>query len=231
MKTFLTLNFKATLLALAMGIAMIVIAWPDYGLFFFLVMLWFLAISAIVTFAGTSYKKKKGLYEKHRGYKNVIANGLLPFVFVVAFAILRHYGQGALAVLCIAGFISAVSGVTADKFSSELGVLDGEPRAIFGFRKVKKGTSGGVTLFGLAMGLFGSLLASITVLAAPHFAIATVPKYAIFMVAVVAGFLGTVFDSMLGYFEEKGIGNKFSSNFFAALGSSVVCIVALVALG
>jgi uncharacterized protein (TIGR00297 family) len=227
MKTFLTLDAKATLVALAMGIVMLLLAWPAYGLFFFLVMLWFLAISALVTFAGTAYKKKKGLYEKRRGVKNVIANGLLPLIIVIMFAIFRAYHFEILELFAVAGFVSAVSAVSADKFSSELGVLDGEPRMIFNFKRVKKGTSGGVTLFGLLMGFIGSLLASITVLAAPHIALLHMPLLIIFVLALIAGFLGTVFDSMLGYFEEKGMGNKFTSNFFAAVGASVVCVVLL----
>ncbi len=226
MATFLTLNVKATVVALAMGLAMLLLAWPSYGIFFFLVMLWFLAVSAIVTFAGTTYKKKKGLYEKQRGVKNVIANGLLPLIFVAVFALGRAYHYGLLDLFALAGFISAVSAVTADKFSSELGVLDGEPRMIFNFKKVKKGTSGGVTVFGLAMGLFGSIIASVTVFAAPQFGV-FIPKYTIFLIVLIAGFLGTVFDSMLGYFEDRGTGNKFTSNFFAAVGASAVCLAAL----
>lgn len=227
MKTFLTLNAKASLVALAMGIAMLLLAWPSYGMFFFLVMLWFLSISALVTFAGTTYKKKKGLYEKQRGVKNVIANGLLPLILVAMFAIFRLFHSGTLELFAVAGFMGAVSAVSADKFSSELGVLDGEPRMMFNFKRVKKGTSGGVTAFGLLMGLFGSLLASATVLLAPHIAFVVVPRYTIFVLALIAGFVGTVFDSMLGYFEEKGSGNKFTSNFFAAVGSSIVCIALL----
>ena len=225
MATFLTLNVKATVVALVMGLAMLLLAWPSYGIFFFLVMLWFLAVSAIVTFAGTTYKKKKGLYEKQRGVKNVIANGLLPLIFVAVFAFGRIYHYGMLDLFALAGFISAVSAVTADKFSSELGVLDGEPRMIFNFKKVKKGTSGGVTAFGLAAGFLGSAVASVTIFAAPHLGV-FVPKYTVFVVALAAGFLGTVFDSMLGYFEDKGTGNKFTSNFFAAVGASAVCLAA-----
>ena len=226
MATFLTLDVKATVAALLMGLAMLLLAWPSYGIFFFLVMLWFLAISAIVTFAGTAYKKKKGLYEKHRGVKNVIANGLLPLIFVVVFAAGRAFHYGMLDLFALAGFVSAVSAVMADKFSSELGVLDGEPRMIFNFKRVKKGTSGGVTAFGLAMGLLGSFIASATVLVAPQLGF-LMPKYTIFVVVIVAGFLGTVFDSMLGYFEDRGTGNKFTSNFFAAVGASAVCLAVL----
>ncbi len=225
MKTFLTLDIKATLLAIAMGIAMLILAWPIYGLFFFLVMLWFLVVSAVVTFAGTAYKKKKNLYEKQRGYKNVLANGLLPLFFVVIFAIGAYSASGTIELFAIAGFLSAVSAATADKFSSELGVLDGEPRSIFGLKHVKKGTSGGITLLGLFTGLIGSFLTSVTIFAMPHLTLATIPVFELFYIVLITGFLGTVFDSMLGYFEERGTGNKFTSNFFAAVLASGVCLI------
>lgn len=227
MATFLTLNAKATVIALAMGIAMLLLAWPAYGVFFFLVMLWFLAISAIVTFAGTQYKKKKGLYEKHRGVKNVVANGLLPLIMVVLFALFRIAHGASLELFAVAGFLSAVSAVSADKFSSELGVLDGEPRMIIGFKRVKKGTSGGVTALGLVVGFLGSLAASVTVFFAPSIIGVVMPRYTIFAIVLIAGFLGTVFDSVLGYFEEQGLGNKFTSNFFAALIATFVCLGSL----
>ena len=76
------------------------------------------------------------------------------------------------------------------------------------------------------MGLLGSFIASATVLVAPQLGF-LMPKYTIFVVVIVAGFLGTVFDSMLGYFEDRGTGNKFTSNFFAAVGASAVCLAVL----
>ena len=38
------------------------------------------------------------------------------------------------------------------------------------------------------------------------------------MIAVtIAGVMGSFADSALGYFEEKGIGNKYTSNFICGL--------------
>lgn len=72
------------------------------------------------------------------------------------------YGFGGLArnILPI-GIIAHYAAVAADTFSSELGILaKSEPRLITSptFRKVPKGTNGGVTLWGLVAGLIGSAI-------------------------------------------------------------------------
>ena len=63
--------------------------------------------------------------------------------------------------LLVIGIIANYAAVAADTFSSELGILSSAtPRLITSLtlRKVPRGTNGGVTLGGLAAGLFGSLV-------------------------------------------------------------------------
>ncbi|MCL4372148.1 DUF92 domain-containing protein [Candidatus Marsarchaeota archaeon] len=233
MKSFLTLDYKATLVALGMGVVLLLAGGYSYGPYFFLSMLWFLLISAIATVAGTRYKKKKGLYEKSRGVKNVIANGILP----VALALLYFFANAGhlqlLSLFAALGFVSAIAAVAADKFSSELGVLDGEPRSIITFKHVRKGTSGGITLAGLGAGLLGSLLITFSIYFGPLGAsIAPGPAFsALILLTLVSGFLGTVFDSVLGVFEEQGFGNKFTSNFFAAVLAVAFSVIVAAATG
>ncbi|KAI2602905.1 integral membrane protein DUF92-domain-containing protein [Hypoxylon fragiforme] len=63
--------------------------------------------------------------------------------------------------LLVIGIIANYAAVTADTFSSELGILSRtSPRLItsFNLRKVPPGTNGGVTLWGLVAGFLGSMI-------------------------------------------------------------------------
>jgi len=220
---FLTLDRDAVLVALVVGMFILLLG-LGFGLFFFAVMLYFLVLSAAVTFIGMRRKRLLNLFEKARGVKNVLANGLPPLFMTLLFYYAHMVSLPWLAVLALVGFLSSVATVTADKFSSELGVLDGMPRMIFTFRRVRKGASGGITMAGLLAGLLGSFLIAISLFAVSGLAL---PYYNLMplksvLAIMLGGFLGTVMDSVFGYFEENGVGNKFSSNFLAGIVGSVV---------
>ena len=222
---FLTLNFKAVVVSLVVGAAMIVFG-KDLGLFFFGEMFFFVVLAAIVTLAGKKFKQNAGLYEKSRGIKNVLANGLWPLVMSAAFYATYTTGHSHLALFAALGFIASVGAVTSDTFSSELGVLDGRPVMILGFRKVQKGVSGGVTWLGLAAGFGGALLISAAfVVVLPELSVLGLSSYILaFIVLTISSFFGTIADSVLGYFEEKGIGSKYTSNFFGSMAGSALCV-------
>ena len=61
----------------------------------------------------TRYKKRIGVYEGTRSLKNVISNGIVPFVM----AAFGNYG----------GFIGSIATATADTLASEVGVVK-QPR-------------------------------------------------------------------------------------------------------
>ena len=221
MMTFLTLDKRATLASAVLG-ALLLALGAGLGAFFFAVMLYFLVISAIVTWVGTPYKKKRQLYEKSRGTKNVVANGAVPLVMAAAFFVSTMAFAG-LEQLIVFGFIGSVAAVAADKFSSELGVLDGDPIMIFTLKKVRKGVSGGVTWFGLLMGILGAFMISLSaaLLAGGFFA----PELSYLVIGIVmSGFIGTVADSVAGYFETNGIGNKFTSNAIASIAGALAAM-------
>jgi uncharacterized membrane protein len=44
------------------------------------------------------------------------------------------------------------------------------------------------------------------------------------MSITIAGFVGNVVDSMLGYYEEKGVGNKSTSNLVCGLVGAIAAI-------
>ena len=226
--TFLTLNFNGALLTLVLGIAFFTIG-LDIGYFFVLVMLFFLVLAAIVTMVGTNYKKRIGTFQKCRGVHNVLANGLAPLIMATMFYWSTMAGRPTIAMLSVIGFTGSVAAATADKFASELGVFGGMPKLIFTSRKVKRGVSGGVTALGMNASFIGAFLIALTVLIAAQ-KLANIgsvyslnPLFAVISITI-AGLVGNIIDSMLGYYEEKGVGNKSTSNFLCSMVGAVAAV-------
>jgi uncharacterized protein (TIGR00297 family) len=96
--------------------------------------------------------------------------------------------------------LAALAEAAADTSSSEIGMaFPGKTRMITNFRPVPPGTDGGISLLGTIAALAGS--ASVAV-AAVATGLATIQQMAII---IVAGFLGTLVDSLLGaLFERRG---------------------------
>ncbi|MGC8586718.1 MAG: DUF92 domain-containing protein [Candidatus Micrarchaeia archaeon] len=222
---FLTLDIKGIEAGVAIGAVMLVFG-GSFGLLAFGMLFWFLFLSAIVTNVGITKKRKLGLYEKTRSYKNVFANGLVPMAIAVLFGInaAHHFAPS---VLIGIAYFSSVAAITADKFASEIGVLDGFPISLISLRRVEKGTSGGVTVLGTFASAVGAALIGCMAFFLSHGILSYVAFAAIIFVS---GIIGNIADSFLGYFEEKGIGNKYTSNFMCALAGAIVGVaIALLA--
>ncbi|OAA43255.1 DUF92 domain protein [Metarhizium rileyi] len=144
--------------------------------------------------------------------------------------------------LLVVGIIANYAAVAADTFSSELGILSrSEPRLITSLtlRKVPRGTNGGVTLAGLAAGLFGSM---IIVTAAMVFLPACTPDTAptlgggapwtlaqrrVFMGSLVIwGALGSVLDSFLGGMLQRSVRDVRSGKIVEGEGGNRVLVSA-----
>ncbi|KAI9172431.1 Protein PGR [Paramyrothecium foliicola] len=176
--------------------------------------------------------------EGPRTHVQVLANSLMASILTVLHAIQLRSRQAALldpnapdpnGTLCfswrgdllVVGIIANYAAVAADTFSSELGILaKGDPRLITSLtlRKVPRGTNGGVTLTGLAAGLFGSI---VIVTSAMVFLPACNPRtmnlpaggtpwttkerrdFMTFM--VLWGTLGSVLDSVLGGLFQQSV--------------------------
>lgn len=227
---FLTLDWRGILLAVVFALLFLAFG-LGFGYFFILVMFVFLVLSAIVTYIDLGYKKKLGIGQGPRGIKNVIANGLPAIVMVVLFYGFNRVGNGTLALLAVIGFVASVAAITADKFNSEIGVLSRtRPRMIFTMKKVKKGTSGGLSLLGTFSGLIGALIISLLIVLIASQLILFKSAYpfgiekAITSITL-AGFIGSFIDSILGYYEEKGIGNKFTSNFACGIAAGLIAML------
>ncbi len=159
------------------------------------VLLMFFISSSVLSRFGSA--KKIGLEELHE--KGHTRDGWQAFA---------NAGVGALAMLWYAifgqpwalfAFTGSMAAATADTWSSELGVLAGQPpRSILTFRSVEPGTSGGVSVAGTlasAAGAAAIFLAAIPLIFRTAGAGALLPS----LFAVLAGGLGgSLIDSLLG---------------------------------
>ncbi|MCL4389079.1 MAG: DUF92 domain-containing protein [Candidatus Marsarchaeota archaeon] len=230
--TFLTLDAKGVAIAIVLGV--LLLAFGRLNPIFTVFMIYFLVLSAAVTVLGVKYKKRIKVYEKSRGVWNVLSNGLGPLIFAALFFISAYFLAWQLMTIFAIAFGASVASITADKFSSEVGVLNGKPKDIFTLKSIKKGRSGGVSALGLSSGLLGAALISIPFAyfalnygVMPLLLIGYLPLLA--MSLTIGGFVGTLVDSMMGHFEEKKLGNKFTSNFICSVcgGAAGVAIFAL----
>jgi len=137
-------------------------------------------------------KRKQGLDEKfskghERDAGQVFGNGGLAAVFVLVHALYPDSSVGWV------GFAAALAAVNADTWATELGVLNPTPpRMITDLgKRVEKGTSGGVSLFGTLASLLG---AAIIALPAAWFA----DNWSLLPLISLAGLAGSLFDSLLG---------------------------------
>jgi uncharacterized protein (TIGR00297 family) len=154
-----------------------------------LLMIFFLTSSAL----SRAFKyRKQNLNEKfskghERDAGQVFGNGGLATAFVLVHALYPESSLGWV------GFAASLAAVNADTWATELGVLNPTPpRLITDLRKrVEKGTSGGVSLFGTFASLMG---AAVIALPASLFT----DDWSLFLLVSIAGLTGSLFDSLLG---------------------------------
>jgi len=196
-------------LAISMGIIIFVLG-EVYGFNLLVLLLFFLILSVFATKYGIYSKKNMDIYENERGWKNVLSNGLIPTVTIVLYSFTGNF-------IFIYAYIASVASITADKFASEIGVFD-TPIFLWGLKKVKPGTSGAISLLGSLASLSGAFLIG---LAAIYLFNISFPEA--FLIGVI-GFLGGFADSLFGVLEEKGIGNKFTTNFICSVVGAVIAL-------
>ena len=159
---------------------------------------WQWAILLLVFFVTSSAlsrlfkKRKQGLVEKfskghERDAGQVFGNGGLATAFVLVHALYPGSTIGWI------GFAAALAAVNADTWATELGVLNPTPpRMITDLRKrVEKGTSGGISIFGTFASLMGSF-----VIALPTSLFTD--NWSLLPLITLAGLAGSLFDSFLG---------------------------------
>jgi uncharacterized protein (TIGR00297 family) len=203
MDTVFTLDWRGLVLAVALGVALFFLGGSE-GLLFLTAMFFFLVISAFASWFGADEKQKLGVHERARGWRNVAANGVVPLFIAILYFVSTLIGSTN-SILFLVAFLASVAAITADKFSSELGVLDKRVYMLVSMQRIKAGRSGGVSALGLLAGLFGA-----GCIALLSFVYGITPGLCLLI--IVCGFIGDLADSVLGYFEDLGIGDKYTTN-------------------
>jgi uncharacterized protein (TIGR00297 family) len=174
------LDLFGSIFMIIMGIVIIFTAGANWLILIFL----FLILGLVSTKYKHQYKKDIGVYEGTRTLKNVISNGIVPFIM----AAFGNYG----------GFIGSIATATADTLASEVGVTV-QPRLITTFKKVSPGTDGGISIVGTAAGIIG---AGIIGVAAYLLGIFPDP-FVTLKISIIAGTVGCFVDSILGAVLER----------------------------
>lgn len=172
-------------IALAIVLDIIVsVAFENFG---FVMLAAFLLLSVLVD---KIKKRKKGIDGVEakgdcRDGMQVIANGFAAAVCSMLFVITDSP-------VFIVGFIAAIAEAFADTVASGLGVFSSHTFDVFRFKRVEKGLSGGMSI----VGTLSSLLAAFAI-SSLALAFGVVGPVG-FVIGASLGFLGNVFDSLLG---------------------------------
>ncbi|MHA1626850.1 MAG: DUF92 domain-containing protein [Candidatus Asgardarchaeia archaeon] len=180
----------------AIGVGAVVLFLGGLPLFYIL-LCFFLTATLLTKF---KLNMKRGLSEKfQKGYRRdgvqVLANGITSILMVTLMTIFPEMKE-----LFLAGFVGAIASVNADTWSTELGVLSSKPpRMITNGKEVEVGTSGAISLLGEVATIAGALCIGLVAYLSidggnPSF----MENLWILIVALIGGFSGSVFDSLMG---------------------------------
>lgn len=189
---------KLTVTAAVTGAITATLVFAGAGYVGFVMMTLFFLLGTLATGHKMNVKKQIGIAEENKGRRTasqVLANagvqGLLGLLMVVD---VQH--QPLYLLMIAAGFSSA----TADTLSSELGSVYGTRfYNIINFKKDLRGLNGVVSLEGTLAGFAGSCIIALLYAIAAGFAKG-------FIIVIIAGTAGNLFDSVLGAtLERKGL--------------------------
>tara|TARA_Y100001970_G_C14118093_1_gene794757 strand:- start:254 stop:997 length:744 start_codon:yes stop_codon:yes gene_type:complete len=179
----------------------------------------YLLFGSLVTKIGYKFKRQKGIAEKRggrRGPENVLGSAATGLFFAVMvklnFANLLFYKIG---------FAASFAAKLADTFGSEIGKRFGENTyLITSFRKVDRGTEGGVSLEGTIASALGAIVMSSTMLT-----LSIITTNHQFVIVSISGFLATISESIIGAkFQEK---YKLSNELVNAIQTSIASTIAI----
>jgi uncharacterized protein (TIGR00297 family) len=201
------LDLWGSLFMVIMGLIIIFVA----GFNWLLLILIFLILGLISTKYKHQYKKEIGVYEGTRTAKNVISNGIIPFVMATF-----GYYDG-----LVGGFIGSVATATADTMASEVGVTQ-TPRLVTNLKKVAPGTDGGISILGTIAGILGA--GSIGIFA---YLLGIFPDpFVSLKISIIAGTVGCFMDSFLGaVLERRNYLNNEHVNLLATVTGAIIGIM------
>ena len=186
---FNVLDLQGFIAATAIGCTIIFLG----GIQWFILLASFLIIASITTKYRYDQKTRLRSAQENkgaRGWRNVMANG--------GIAILSSLGYGFTNLIIFEMmFLGAVSTAAADTLATELGLLSpNEPRLITALgQRVQRGVSGGITLLGESATVLGSFSIAIV---ASVIGFSGLSPFQLFMISLISGFLGSIFDSFIG---------------------------------
>ncbi len=205
-------NETGLLSATLVGVIMIIFG----GIRHFFLLLTFYVVGSAFTKYKYELKKERGIAEPEggaRGYSNVLGNSIAPLIFTVLWGVFNH-------LYFLAGFVAATATATGDTLASEVGETSSRyPRLITSLKKVRPGTSGGVTLLGEISAMGGCLMIAVLGMIAGMYGLVGS------IIVAVSGFIGVHVDSLLGAtLERRGWIDNSTVNFIATLAGGVVAI-------
>ena len=207
-----TVDASGVFAAVLFGIILITFA----GVNWFLVVITFLILGSFFTKYRYAEKVFLGVEQGksgRRGYMNAFANALVGIVGAVLYGITGD-------IACAALFLGCIATATADTLASEIGVTGGTPYMITTLRPVPAGTNGGVTVLGELACLLGA-----TIICGLAFVLGVAPWY-VCLIGVVAGFVGTNVDSLIGaLIENKGVIGNSGTNLLATLSGGLFAMI------
>jgi uncharacterized protein (TIGR00297 family) len=180
----------------------------------FITLLGVFILTWIATRIGYVRKASMGLAEnrKGRGARQVLANvgAAAGFALAGIFIPILHIASAA-----------ALAEAAADTASSECGeALARRAYLITNLRRVDVGTDGGISLPGTLAGILASFL-----IAALATSAGWIPQRQVLVIAS-AGFLGTIFDSILGAtLERRGLIDNNGVNFTSTIASGIIALL------
>ncbi|RQW08552.1 MAG: DUF92 domain-containing protein [Calditrichaeota bacterium] len=188
------LSYRARFLNSSGAVSMFVLATVIFGfggISWTVPILTFFILSSVLSKVGKS--SHEDLFEKgsRRDFTQVMANGGIAGMLMIIYLF-------APSPLLYLAYLGALAAAMADTWATEIGMRIGQqPYLISNFQPVPKGTSGGITPAGLSGALLGSMiLVASGVPFMQHFQNARILD--IFFIVTLAGFLGSVVDSLLG---------------------------------
>jgi len=200
------LDFTGTIFAAAFGL----LIWLRQGFNFFLIFFFFFLLGFLASRYQYQNKSDLATNQAKRTADNVISNGLVPTFSIVLGHNFLFYGS--------------LASALADTLSSELGVLSkSKPIDVVTLKESFPGENGAISKLGcvvsLAGGLVVSLLASFLGLFQGNFVL-------FLFVLTVSGFLGSLFDSLLGAtLEKRGDLSNGSVNFISTLFAGLIAVL------
>jgi uncharacterized protein (TIGR00297 family) len=181
----------------------------------FAVLALFVVGGSLLTRLGYGRKRRTGTAEAaggRRGAKNALANCAVAVACALLYAVTSSE-------VFTGAFVASLGAAFADTAESEVGQLYARaPRLITTLRTVPPGTDGAVSLTGTLAGI-----AAATLTAALGFALGLVDGPTSMLVVALAGFLGTVVDSLVGALAPR-VGNELT-NAICTLVAAVLVLV------